>query len=57
MALRYNIAIQTILLVRVEPNISMQTREMTYTPIYTVFQKKFTPMTFMITMWNENQFK
>ena len=25
--------------------------------IYTVFQKKFTPRTFMITVWNENQFK
>jgi len=26
-------------------------------PIYAVFPKKFTPMTFMITMRNENQFK
>ena len=25
--------------------------------MYTVFQKKFTPMTFMLTMWNENQSK
>jgi len=25
--------------------------------IYTVFQKMFTPMTFIITVWNENQFK
>ena len=25
--------------------------------MYTVFQKKFTPRTFMITVWNENQFK
>ena len=25
--------------------------------LYTVFQKKFTPRTFMITVWNENQFK
>jgi len=25
--------------------------------IYTVFQNKFTPRTFMITVWNENQFK
>jgi len=25
--------------------------------IYTVFQKKFTPRTFMIFAWNENQFK
>ena len=24
---------------------------------YTVFQKKFTPRTFMIIVWNENQFK
>jgi len=24
---------------------------------YTVFQKKLTPRTFMITVWNENQFK
>jgi len=25
--------------------------------LYTVFQKKFTPMTFVLTMRNENQFK
>ena len=28
-----------------------------FVAIYTVFQKKFTPRTFMITVWNENQFK
>jgi len=27
------------------------------TILYTVFQKKFTPVTFTITVWNENQFK
>jgi len=27
------------------------------TKLYTVFQKKFTPVTFMITTWNENQFR
>ena len=37
-----------------ETKISKNTIQILY---YTVFQKKFTPRTFMITVWNENQFK